>query len=51
MSNKESFFEWMNDGNVIHFANGYATQDAQYCNRLKTLKDLFKYFLKEFVYI
>ena len=51
MSNKESFFEWMNDGNVIKFADGYATQDAQYRNRLKTLKDLYKYFLKEFVYV
>ena len=49
--NKEAFWEWLDDGNVIKFADGYATQDAQYCNRLKTIRDLYKYFLKEFVYI
>lgn len=51
MSNKESFFEWYNDGNVIEFNDGYGTQCAQYRNRLKTIRDLYKYFLKEFVYI
>jgi hypothetical protein len=51
MSNKENFVEWMNDGNVIQFSDGYATQDAQYRNRFKTLRVLYKYFLKEFVYI
>jgi hypothetical protein len=49
--NKEAFKEWYNDDNVIKFVDGYATQDAQYCNRLKTIRDLYKYFLKEFVYI
>ena len=49
--NKEAFKEWYNDGNVIKFVDGYATQDAQYCNRLKSIRDLYKYFLKEFVYI
>jgi len=46
--NKEAFFEWFNDGNVIKFKDGYGTQDAQYCNRLKGIKELYKYFLKEF---
>lgn len=46
--NKQFFFEWLNDDNVIKFSDGYATQDAQYCNRLKTIQDLYKYFLKEF---
>ncbi len=48
---KEMFWEWFNDDNVIEFSNGYATQDAQYCNRLKTIQDLYKYFLKEFIYV
>lgn len=39
---------WINDGNVIKMKGGYATQDAQYRNRLKTKKDLLKYFVKEF---
>ena len=45
---KDSFDEWMNDGNVIKFEDGYATQDAQYRNRLKDEKELYKYFIKEF---
>ncbi len=48
---KQMFFEWMDDGNVVKFDDGYATQDALYRNRLKTLKNLYKYFLKEFVYV
>ena len=43
-----SFEAWIEDGNVIHMKDGYATQDAQYRNRLKTKKDLLKYFVKEF---
>jgi hypothetical protein len=39
---------WINNGNVIKMKGGYATQDAQYRNRLKTKKDLLKYFVKEF---
>jgi hypothetical protein len=39
---------WIEDGNVIKMKGGYATQDAQYRNRLKTKKDLLKYFVKEF---
>lgn len=42
------FDEWIDDGNVIKLSNGYATQDAQYMNRLKTIDDLFDYFVKEF---
>ena len=48
---KEAFWEWFEDGNVIEFEDGYATQDALYRNRLKTIRDLYKYFLKEFVYV
>ena len=43
-----NFEAWIEDGNVIHMKGGYATQDAQYRNRLKTKKDLLKYFVKEF---
>jgi hypothetical protein len=39
------------DDNVIEFSNGYATQDAQYCNRFKTIPHLYRYFLKEFIYV
>jgi hypothetical protein len=45
---KEAFDEWIEDGNVIKFKDGYGTQDAQYCNRLKDEKELYKYFIKEF---
>jgi len=43
-----NFEVWIKDGNVIKMKGGYATQDAQYSNRLKTKKDLLKYFVKEF---
>ena len=43
-----NFEAWIKDGNVIKMKGGYATQDAQYSNRLKTKKDLLKYFAKEF---
>ena len=46
---KEAFNEWLNDDNVIKFADGYGTQDAQYSNRLKDKKELLKYFIKEFI--
>lgn len=49
--NKKAFWEWYNDDNVIKFADGYATQDSQYRNRIKTIPELYKYFLKEFVYV
>ncbi len=45
---KDSFDVWIEDGNVIKFEDGYATQDTQYCNRLKDEKELYKYFIKEF---
>lgn len=48
---KEEFFNWIDDGNVIHFSDGYATQCAQYRNRFETLPQLYKYFLKEFIYV
>ena len=43
-----NFEAWIKDGNVIKLKRGYATQDAQYMNCLKTKKDLLKYFVKEF---
>ncbi len=47
-SEQESYDAWIEE-NVIKFKDGYGTQDAQYGNRLKTDKDLYKYFIKEFV--
>jgi hypothetical protein len=46
---QEQFQEWMEDGNVIKFEDGYSTQDAQYRNRLKNMSDLKRYFYKEFI--
>lgn len=43
-----NFEAWIEDGNVIKLKNGYATQDCQYMNCLKTRKDLLKYFMREF---
>ena len=51
MSKKEinqAFNEWIEDGNVIEFNNGFGTQDAQYTNRLSK-KELLKYFIKEYI--
>lgn len=46
---EQSFKEWMEDGNVHKFEDGYSTQDAQWSNRLKGLDELRKYFKKEFL--
>ena len=45
---RELFKQWIADGNVIKFNDGYGTQDALYRNRLKDKKELYKYFKKEF---
>ena len=50
MSNKQAFWEWFNDGNVVKLKEGYATQCAQYRNRIESLPKLYRYFLKEFIY-
>ena len=42
------FRAWIKDGNVVKMKDGYATQDAQYRNRLKGIAALRKYFIKEF---
>lgn len=42
------FEAWIKDDNVLKMKSGYATQDAQYMNCLKTKKDLLKYFAIEF---
>lgn len=46
---EEQFQEWLQDGNVSKFEDGYATQDAGYGNRLKNMDELKKYFKKEFL--
>jgi len=51
MTNKGAFCLWQAGGNVIHFTDGYSTQCSQYGNRFRTLRELYKYFLKEFIYI
>lgn len=48
---KKEFKKWFNDGNVALFDDGYSTQCSQYTNRFKKISQLYKYFLKEFIYI
>lgn len=43
------FNDWVNEGNVVKLSNGFSTQDTQYSNRIKTKKELLKYFMKNFV--
>jgi hypothetical protein len=44
------FVEWFEDGNVVELEfNVYATQDAQYRNKLKGVEELVNYFKKEFL--
>ena len=45
---KQDFLEWVNSDDVIKFDNGYSTQDAQFKNRIPTIKALYRYFIKEF---
>ena len=42
---KQTFFEWFKEGNVIELEkNIFATQDAQYKNKIKGVENLYKYF-------
>ena len=49
LPHKEAFIEWVNDGNVVSVQGGFATQDAMYKNRLRSMADLYNYFQKEFL--
>jgi len=44
--------EWIEDGNVVESTDAkgkyYCTQDSMYRNRIRSKKDLIKYFVKEF---
>lgn len=42
------FINWIEDGNVVLIDESYATQDAQYRNRITSVPRLYKYFIKEF---
>ena len=48
----KKFNEWIEGGNVITITESnkkyYATQDAQYRNRIETKDDLLDYFIIEF---
>ena len=51
---KKQFQDWMDEGNVITitdiiYGKYYATQDAQYRNKLKSKSELYNYFIKEFI--
>jgi len=44
------FNAWMEDGNVVQLPSGdYATQDAQWSNRLSSMDEVKKYYKKEFL--
>ena len=50
--NKEQFKEWIEDGNVVEIEKDvFTTQCCQYRNRIVGLVNLYKYFLREFVYV
>ena len=44
----EAFESWIEDGNAMVIDGAWSTQDAQWCNRIETKPELWKYFLKEF---
>ena len=48
---KKQFKAWIEDGNVVKIDGKYSTQDSCYTNRIKSLRELYKYFLKEFIYV
>jgi len=52
MTTKEQFQDWFKDGNVIEVKTDiYSTQDAQWRNRIVGIKNLYRYFIKEFINI
>lgn len=52
MANKENFLNWAISGNVVEIEKGiFSTQDSLYKNRIKGVKSLYKYFIKEFILI
>ena len=46
---KIQFKNWIEDGNVIKINGYFSTQDSLWRNKIKSKKDLFKYFIKEFI--
>ena len=47
ISIRQQVLWWIEDGNVISFEDGYATQDAGWANRIADPHGLYIYFLKE----
>jgi len=47
---KTNFLNWAISGNVIEIQKGiFSTQDTLYRNRIKGIKPLYKYFIKELI--
>lgn len=47
---KTNFLNWAISGNVIEIEKGiFSTQDTLYKNRIKGVKSLYKYFIKELI--
>lgn len=44
----QAFELWIEEGNAMIIDGAWSTQDAQWCNRIETKPELWKYFLKEF---
>ncbi len=46
---KTEFNDWIEDGNVTKTNGYFSTQDSQWRNKIKSEKDLFKYYVKQFI--
>jgi len=46
---KIQFKNWIEDGNVIKINGYFSTQDSLWRNKIKSEKDLFKYYVEQFI--
>ena len=46
---KTEFNDWIEDGNVTKINGYFSTQDSQWRNQIKSEKDLFKYYVQQFI--
>ena len=48
---REQFGDWIREGNAYHDGNVWREQSSQYMIPFKTLAELYRYFIKEFIKI
>jgi hypothetical protein len=46
---KTDFNDWIENGNVIKINGYFSTQDSLWRNKIKSEKDLFKYYVEQFI--